>query len=145
MDEYFDRLDAAFSSRESQPAPRPATLAEELSDWHPEALETVPSPSPQTQSRPQVSAPAPSAPPRASAPRSEVTLAEAFASLLAAEQGRVLPVPAPVSPSNDAALVEQITNRVIERITTGAVQETVVRVAERLVREEIERIKSHAR
>ena len=143
VDEYFDRLDAAFSSRENQPAGRPATLAEELSDWHPEALESVPSPPPQPHAQPQVSVPPPT--PRASASGGTVTLAEAFASLLAAEQGRVQPVPAPVSTSNDAALVEQITNRVIERITTGAVQETVVRVAERLVREEIERIKSHAR
>jgi CheY-like chemotaxis protein len=141
VDEYFDRLDAAFSSRESQPAAvRPATLAEELSDWHPEALETE-SPSPQS----SVSTPAKAALEHTSAARREVTLAEAFASLLAAEQGRVQPVAAPVSTVNDAALVEQITNRVIERITSGAVQQTVVRVAERLVREEIERIKSHAR
>jgi CheY-like chemotaxis protein len=144
VDEYFDRLDAAFASRESQPAAgRPATLAEELSDWHPESLETSPPSRPGPQA--SRSTPAEAAPALPSAARSEVTLAEAFASLLAAEQGRVQPVAAPVSPVNDAALVEQITNRVIERISSGAVQETVVRVAERLVRDEIDRIKSHAR
>ena len=127
VDEYFDRPDAAFSSRESQPSPV-STLAEELSDWHPETPEPA-----RRHAQPS------------SAPLREVTLAEAFASLLAAEQGRAQPLSVPVARPDDDRLVEQITNRVIERITSGAVQETVVSVAERLVREEIERIKSHAR
>ena len=127
VDEYFDRLDAAFSSRESQPSGT-STLAEELSDWHPEG------PEPPARAA-QVSP----------APVREVTLAEAFASLLAAEQGRAQPSAALIARPDDDRLLEQITNRVIERITSGAVQETVASVAERLVREEIERIKSHAR
>jgi CheY-like chemotaxis protein len=142
VDEYFDRLDAAFSSRENQPV-TPSTLAEELSDWHPETLDS-PLPQAPLPPAPAQRAPQPVVPAR---PR-EVTLAEAFASLLAAEQGHTQPAVAPAStlntPTNDD-LLEQITNRVIERITTGAVEQTVVAVAERLVREEIERIKSHAR
>ena len=79
--------------------------------------------------RPSASAPAP-------------TLAEAFAALLAAEQGRVAPPP----PISEQALrddvVEEVTRRVIERMTDGAVREVALEVAERVVREEIERIKT---
>ena len=80
--------------------------------------------------------------PSASAP---VSLASAFAALLAAEQGKI-PVP---PPPNEQALredvIEQVTRRVVERLTDGAVRDIVVEVAERLVREEIERIKGGAR
>jgi hypothetical protein len=122
----------------------PSTLAEELSDWHPETLETAP---PQSPTQPPIPAQR-AAQPASPVPTREVTLAEAFASLLAAEQGRTQTAFAPASMPNHVnndELVEQITNRVIERMTAGAVEQTVVSVAERLVREEIERIKSHAR
>lgn len=73
------------------------------------------------------------------------TLAEAFAALLAAEQGRVAPPP----PVNEEALreevVEQVTRRVIERMTDRVVREVALDVAERVVREEIERIRTQAR
>jgi hypothetical protein len=81
---------------------------------------------------------APSAP---SAP----SLAQAFAALLAAEQGKV-PPPLPI---NEHALredvIEQVTRRVIERMTDSAVREVVAGIAERLVREEIARIKAGGR
>ncbi len=91
----------------------------------------------------------PPAPPLAqTAPPS---LAEAFASLLAAEQGGVdrvrtlYPWPTPAAPAGvSEELVEQVTERVIARLTTGVtndlVTEVVARVAERLVREQIDRI-----
>jgi hypothetical protein len=72
------------------------------------------------------------------------SLAEAFAALLSVEQSR------PISPAafgsrgapglSDDAL-EDIVQRVIARMGEQAVRDTVVDVAERLVREEIDRIK----
>ena len=68
-----------------------------------------------------------------------------IAALLAAEQGKV----APPSSFNDQAwredVVEQVTRQVIERMTDTAVKQVVLDAAERLVREEIERIKGRAR
>jgi CheY-like chemotaxis protein len=79
-------------------------------------------------------------------------LADAFAALLAAEQHDPLPAAAPVWPAAAASapaitddLVEDITRRVLDRLTDRVVRETVADVAsaiaERMVREEIERIK----
>jgi CheY-like chemotaxis protein len=87
------------------------------------------------------------------------SLADAFAALLAAEQGEPLPATAPrwpgtanAAPSDTGtaldtdALVEDITARVLDRLSDQVVRETVAeivsRVAEQLVREEIERIKA---
>ena len=70
------------------------------------------------------------------------SLAEAFAALLSAEQSQ------PVAPSAIAAapvsddMVEEIVRRVIARMGDQAVRDTVVDVAERLVRQEIERIRN---
>jgi hypothetical protein len=71
--------------------------------------------------------------------------------LLAAEQGqpptaaRMWP-PAPAAGTHTDALVEQVTRRVLDQLSDRAVRETVAdivtKVAERLVREEIDRIKS---
>jgi CheY-like chemotaxis protein len=69
------------------------------------------------------------------------SLAEAFAALLSAEQSRS------ISPSTIGAsavsddTVDDIVRRVIARLGDQAVRDTVVDVAERLVREEIARIK----
>ena len=79
-------------------------------------------------------------------------LADAFAAMLAAEQSAPAPETAPAWPAaavSPAAvtddLIEQITQRVLERLTDRVVRETasemILAVAERLVREEIERIK----
>ncbi|MDP6579711.1 MAG: response regulator [Vicinamibacterales bacterium] len=86
--------------------------------------------------------------PRATPP----SLADAFASLLAAEQGdatrpqTVYPWPGPASLLDmSEELIERVTERVIDRLSDGAnselVSQVVARVAEKLVREEIERIK----
>ena len=90
--------------------------------------------------------------PSAGAGAAPPTLADAFASLLAAEQGdsdrarTPYPWPRPVSSSDvSEELIERVSERVIERlsdrVTGELVAEVVSRVAERLVREEIERIK----
>ena len=162
-DEYFDRLDATLGAQEAPKrggsGPTTADLATELAGWQPEAPASAPGPPasvpappapapapPAAVPAPPASVPAPPAPvPAPSASVPAPTLAQAFAALLAAEQGKV-PPPAPI---NEEALredvIEQVTRRVIERMTDTAVREVVVGVAERLVREEIDRIKSNAR
>ena len=128
--EYFDHLDSVFA-REAPPArppaPRPAPAAPVGS------IAGVPSAGSApvgTTARPPASAP---------------TLAEAFAALLAAEQGKVAPPP----PVNEQALredvIEEVTRRVIGQMTDAAVREVALEVAERVVREEIERIKTQSR
>ena len=80
-------------------------------------------------------------------------LADAFAALLAAEQSDAWPAAAafwPASPAQPAAvtdeLVEDVTRRVLERLSDTVVRDAVAdiatKVAERLIREEIERIKA---
>jgi CheY-like chemotaxis protein len=162
-DEYFNRLDSVFPSREPAPAepprPIPVTTPPPVTGPAPAIAEapagkpresapapraSVPAPRASTPA-PQSSAPAPRASvpaPPASAPP---TLAEAFAALLAAEQGRVQPPPT----VNESALrddvVEEVTRRVVERMTDQVARDVALGVAERVVREEIERIKSQAR
>jgi len=91
--------------------------------------------------------PAPVAAPEpvpADTPPQPASLAEAFAALLAAEQGRSI-APASVRPEDiPDATIEDIVRRVIDRVGMQSVHETVLDVAERLVREEIARIKRDA-
>jgi CheY-like chemotaxis protein len=88
------------------------------------------------------------APPRAAPP----SLADAFASLLAAEQGATAQTRTPsgwsASPrpaGSDGDLVERVTDRVLARlsdtVTTELVTQVVTQVAERLVRAELDRQK----
>ena len=192
MNDYFDRLDAAFAnlsgppSRESKLIPPPPGLAEQI-DWF--GTKSEPSPSdlwlvseqPKVELKqsptPETSVPAPvpvlqqqqPVAPLAAPPTPEPTvappsipdatlpalpvlppLAEAFALLLAAEQNQPPPSTAPVWPTPGAidleALADQVTRRVLDQITDRVVRESVAdvvsTVAERLVRDEIERIKS---
>jgi CheY-like chemotaxis protein len=69
------------------------------------------------------------------------SLAEAFATLLSAEQGRSVSASKVGASSVSDQAIDEIVNRVIARMTDQSVRETVMVVAERLVREEIERIK----
>ncbi len=69
------------------------------------------------------------------------SLAEAFATLLSAEQGRRIAPSALAAPIVTDQMVDEIVRRVIARMGDQAVRETVLDVAERLVREEISRIK----
>ena len=79
--------------------------------------------------------------PGVSTPPSLPSLAEAFATLLSAEEGRsVSASKAGASNVSDQA-IDDIVNRVVARMTDQSVRDTVIDVAERLVREEIERIK----
>jgi CheY-like chemotaxis protein len=87
------------------------------------------------------------------APTTLPPIADPFAALLAAEQNQPTPTAAPTWPPppqhqtiDTADLVEQVTRRVLERLSDRVVRETVAdivsSIAERRVREEIERIKA---
>jgi CheY-like chemotaxis protein len=119
-------------------SPVPATFA---------VAPTVAPPAPLPTSAP-VTPRAPIAPPGSTAPGNAI--ADAFSALLAVEEGE--PGAAPVrlttvapTPQVTDELIEQVTRRVIERLGPGAVKDVVAdivtRVAERLVREEIARIR----
>jgi len=82
---------------------------------------------------------APVAPPPAPAPR--VTLANAFTALLAAEQQAQPSQPVPQAISE--ASIEDAVRRVLVRMTDDLVRRIVVDTAERLIREEIDRIKNN--
>jgi CheY-like chemotaxis protein len=153
LDDYLDRIDVALAATTSAPAVRPMNVAA--------AAAAAGS-----------SAALPSAPAPSSAARSpeSPSLADAFSALLAEELGE-MPLPAswgalagtlvegqpqhtPPSgaasqlPTISDALINEITRRVAERLTDNMIEDLVSRhvieVAERLVREEIERIKSRS-
>ncbi|MEO8519948.1 MAG: response regulator [Acidobacteriota bacterium] len=112
------------------------------------AVQPPPRPQPAPSSTPRAASAASHAAPAAQAPAAiqpasappAPTLAEAFAALLSAEQAR--PIAASGLGTVPDSAVEEIVQRVVARMADTAVRETVVDVAERLVREEIERIKS---
>ena len=126
------------------PAPPepPAAIAEVAPTPIAERRESSP-PAPPASPKPVATA-TPAAPLTGS-PTSLPSLAEAFATLLSAEQGRsISPSKAGASNVSDQT-IDDIVNRVIARLTDQAVRETVIEVAERLVRDEIERIKLGSR
>jgi CheY-like chemotaxis protein len=96
---------------------------------------------------------APSPMPAPAKPVELPALADAFAALLAAEESEAGPTAAPVWPASlppaaevNERLIEDVTRRVLDRLSDQVVRDTVAdivaRVAEQLVREEIERIKA---
>lgn len=80
----------------------------------------------------------------ATASTSVPSLAEAFSALLSAEQSRAISPSAASGPGLSNAALEDIVRRVVARMSDEAIRDTVVDIAERLVREEIERIKGAA-
>ncbi|MDQ3213652.1 MAG: response regulator [Acidobacteriota bacterium] len=129
------------------PVPPPAASVDSPSRPLPEAAPREPVPQAVPPETPEAPAPPPAVPaPHVSRPAEPApavhlpTLAEAFATLLSVEQNRLVS-PSALAPPPDA-LVEDIVQRVIQRMGDRAVRETVTEVAERLVREEIARIKS---
>ncbi len=192
LEDYFDRLDAAFAERDSSapapggqtaPSPRPHAVetrapdpGDALAGWdpdltgdptrpapvrepgsdlgpartiapppppHPVAAPKAPAPPKPVQAQPAAQAPASAAavsePPAPALPAA--SLAEAFAALLSAEQGQPIAPPAVRPEDVPDATIEEVVRRVIDRMGTSAVRQTVLDVAERLVREEIARIK----
>jgi CheY-like chemotaxis protein len=164
LDDYFDRLDSAFANiapqvpaAEAAATPPPAAAAPQ---FDPVATHETPaldlplsyaSPAPPEPST--VAAAAAEPPPaRRAVARQLPSLADAFAAILTAEQAEESSA-RPVWPSSPAAapgpsteiseaLVDEIVERVLSRLAVG---DKVAEVAERLVRDEIERIKASIR
>ncbi len=167
LEEYFDRLDAAFASlgveepaAEAGPPAAPelgaplAAVERGVPSGDRGRAAARPEDAPTavlTRPGPAGGPPSPTvAPPAAATPAATPSLSEAFASLLAAEQAQagaappaVSGAPAPVAITDE--VIDTIVGRVVERVTSQAVRDTVLEVAERLVREEIARIKSATR
>ncbi len=131
VDDYFARLDAAFATLNVPlDVPRSAHSAAAVDRGAPTAPAAAPELG-QTQS--------PSMPP--------VTLGDAFGVLLDVEQGEPMPsFGESWQPLVNDDLVDAVARRVTERIGEHVIRELapdiVSRIAERLVREEIERLKS---
>jgi hypothetical protein len=132
VDDYFDRLDAAFAS---------LNVPLEPAGREPDASRREPA---------QPMAPPPPEPAPAAHGARNLTMADAFGALLGIEQGE----PAPVlhdgwQPAISDELVEQMTRQiagqVAERVVRELAPDIVSRVAERLVREEIERLRAAVR
>jgi DNA-binding response OmpR family regulator len=164
VDDYFERLDRAFANLNvpleardpMRPPARQASQSEALSDPTAAPIEPAAAPvvSPEhtgssatatpivTEIGPRAESPSPVAPVETPA-----GLAQTFATLLAVEQGE-LPPSALATPSgvNEDKLVDRIARRVVEQMGDRAVRDLaadiVSRTAERLVREEIDRIKA---
>lgn len=133
-------VDASPSAAPAAEAPRSIGFATAA----PAATAAIASASPSlTNAASQTTSPSTSAPPATSGPAQAPSLAQAFAALLAAERGHTAPMPASQQVSED--VIDQVARRVIEKLGDRNVRDIVLEVAERLVREEIERIKSSAR
>ncbi len=137
---------AAQASAEAESVPDVPVSAEHENRA---SVATAPMAVPPIAAAPATVAPAVTTAPAAPRP----SLAEAFVALLAAERsgnGSHTPLPTvarPAQPIPVDDIVEQVTRRVMERMTDAVVRETVSGIvsatAERLVRDEIERIKSN--
>ena len=163
LDEYFDRLDAAFATLQQTPgtaadsgqvapsagtavsAGAPAEPAPELA-----LAKAATAAARESLVEPSLADPAPA--PVAKAPAQALGIAQAFSALFAAERGETAPdAPAIIGPAalpqeSIDDLAERVTRQVLERLSDRVVRDTVTdivsRVAERLVRDEIERVKA---
>jgi len=144
---YWDRLDAKFAN--PQPSPSMTPPKPPSADESPAPVASAPAKSVPAESVPAPSASAPSAP-------ASGVIAEAFAALLALEDGQpgarpvrlaigADPPPPPAEPTITDAVIEDVVRRVIERLGPDAVRAVVVdvvsQISERLVKEEIDRIR----
>lgn len=172
LDDYFDQLDTAFANIGARTAPASQTAAttptlatfapgaaappdDAVATEETPALDLPPSYASPAPAEPGAAAPVEVSPPPPAAPavaRELPSVADAFAAILAAEQHEESAA-RPVWPSSPAAaqgpsaeigevVVDQIVERVLSRLAVG---DRVTEVAERLVREEIERIKASIR
>jgi CheY-like chemotaxis protein len=176
LDDYFDRLDAAFAQlgTEIDPAPAPPVVQDDFDLLDVPTLENVLGGNARAQA---ATPPAPAMPveltpypplteayPAAAGPGNAVErvepredrnlVADMFAALFAVEQGEAVapsappPAPGAQAPVVTDGLVEEVTRRVIDRLAPDAANELVAQivseVAERLIREEISRIKAAA-
>ena len=151
--------DPDLSGKAGRPAVKPAAAApggpttEDLSTWDPELRgdasrpAAVPVPGPSTVVRPAAPSPAPAqaTATAATAALTSVSLVDAFAALLAAEQRTTIaPSAAPLraAAATDDRVIEEVAQRVLAKLS-DQVRPGILDVAERLVRDEIERIKQN--
>jgi hypothetical protein len=81
-------------------------------------------------------------PPAAAKPK--VSLANAFSALLAAEQAQPRPAARPeAAPAVSEAAVEEVVRRVLARMTGESVHRIVLETAERLIKEELDKIRAN--
>jgi hypothetical protein len=134
----MDRPAPSEGSRAEPAAARPAAERP-----HPSEAAHV-APPERTNAPDRVSRPsAPAAPAAMNESPAPPALADAFAALLAAEQRVGSSVGGPPAGGDiPEAVIEEIVRRVLARMTDDAVRATVLDVAERLVRDEIEKIKN---
>ncbi len=144
LEDYFDRLDAAFANIGAPPgASRIEERHEDLAGGiaelqHPPPKATPAGEDPMTTWDPDLTAD--------EGPARQPHLANTFAALLASEEsGAPEDFAAFGPPIVSEDLIENIVGRVIARMSDNAVREAVIEVAERLVRQEIDRIKLEAR
>jgi CheY-like chemotaxis protein len=168
----FDRLDAAFARLGSDAdLPEPSRMSRERHDYGAgfdvptvdSLLASAPlhdmpasavtrAPLPQSELPTHSEAPAPSPDIDAGAAGGRNVIADVFNALFAMEQGESDATPIRLAPSQPGApaitdeLIDEVTRRVVQRLAPGAAHDLVAKivseVAERLVREEIARIKS---
>ena len=158
VDDYFERLDRAFAGLNVPLEPRdPLKPSASRTHAHGHAAARTaplapepPAPPARAATEAPMSSPASSDSSRPESGAGETAksgLAGTFATLLAVEQGE-LPASAltPPAAGAEAELVDRIARRVVEQISDRAVREMAAdilsRTAERLVREEIDRIKA---
>ena len=180
LDDYFDRLDAAFAELGGEADRDRRSRSDMRDDYDGRDVPTLesllavssgtsPAELPLPESRVPVelaeyepvmqhtTARPPSAVKESLQPKEGRSLvADMFAALFAAEQGEAVTPAAPYQASHPApgpvavtdGLVDEVTRRVVERLAPDAANELVAQivseVAERLIREEISRIKAAA-
>jgi CheY-like chemotaxis protein len=142
------RLDTPSGAAAAQMAAQePAEMAERLVFDHaagsngaaPEPLELPASPIWELGMGQRSGPAAPAAP--APAP-TKVSLANAFSALLAAEQSRPASAAAVAPPEIPVEVIEEAVRRILDRMTGETVRQVVLDTAERLIREEIDKIKA---
>jgi CheY-like chemotaxis protein len=146
--------DLDLSGWNPPPLDAPAPMPRSAGRAAPEApvIPVAPRPAPPTPMHVAAPSPAPESQPPALplvSPSGPINLEEAFAALLAAEQGH----PGPVQPGRAAAatpwagdvpdsVVDAVVSKVLARMGDESMRAAVLDAAERLVREEIDRIKN---
>jgi len=139
--EAQSRGEAWVPSNQAPPPPKPIEL--ELPDrpfWH-DATPAPSAPPPVAEAPAPPPTPVPSTP----APTPKVTLVNAFTALLAAEKSSAPAATEPPAAQAQAvsdATVEEAVRRALVRMTDELVRRIVLETAERLIKEEIEKIKA---